>query len=571
MAVLAGFLCTLGIPNSLFHQPAWLFFMPIIGSALYYFVALSSFVAPFSINKRDLFFLPLAFTLGTFIIGFNWIATAMGNFTTMPYLPMAIISIFFNLALVFQYVLFPVLVYFWHKSNRPLIIKMRNSKIYNHSRPAWHALVIVLLENNLTTYFTFHAGLSWSYLSPYLGLAPVVGAVGFSFVSNLLAFALAEWAQNKFYGKASPRFEIVFVAGFILLNLIIPLNSSHEEKKSTMIRLVQGNVSKPVEPDLDLNLCMKTDGAVETYKELSFMPGPYPKLDLIIWPEGMYPTALSSHQLMVENFPVPEMLDIMITTTKTSFLVGANDFTYKNGVPKKSAGESGYENIGNYNAAFLFGRDKKIKAVYHKNRLMPIGETLPFDFLYPIVALYARHASKATPGKGTALFELDNGTKFATVICFESLFFHLIRNHLNALPENVHFLVNMANDSWFGNTMQPWQNFFALRWPALENGVPFIRVATTGITGIIESDGTYGPRLPFNEKKAIDIVVQTPIIAKTTIYRFLGQGATFLLFAIYIGCSAILRRYLRRRYFHNNADILHCLFKLGDEIAQYCQ
>ena len=88
---------------------------------------------------------------------------------------------------------------------------------------------------------------------------------------------------------------------------------------------------------------------------------------------------------------------------------------------------------------------------------------------------------------------------FLTSICYEALSSSLIRKHLNSVKSHPSFLVNLTNDSWYGNTSEPEQHLFLSKWRAVEFQMPLIRSANTGISSIISKQGLELKRTKLNE------------------------------------------------------------------------
>ena len=76
--------------------------------------------------------------------------------------------------------------------------------------------------------------------------------------------------------------------------------------------------------------------------------------------------------------------------------------------------------------------------------------------------------------------------KFVPLICYEILFSDLI---FKSLDQDTSVIINITNDAWFGNTIGPIQHFQYAKIRAVEFGIPVIRVANTGYSGLI---GPYG-------------------------------------------------------------------------------
>jgi apolipoprotein N-acyltransferase len=171
-----------------------------------------------------------------------------------------------------------------------------------------------------------------------------------------------------------------------------------------------------------------------------------------------------------------------------------------------------------FNSSLLLS-ENKLKTSYHKNILIPFGETLPFGPLnkaivsiVPAISLFAR-------GEGTPLMETKRGLRFVTPICYEILETNYMRSLLNQYGKN-HFIVNHTNDSWYGDTAEPFQHLFLSKWRALEFQLPILRSTNTGITSVIYPDGSESKRLRINEENFLDVSIPISKPEETFYQRF---------------------------------------------------
>ena len=172
----------------------------------------------------------------------------------------------------------------------------------------------------------------------------------------------------------------------------------------------------------------------------------------------------------------------------------------------------------NYNAAFFVQPGATTLPSYAKMHLVPFGERTPYRDAIPL--LRDIDWTRLTGDLGPA--EFARGTEhavfahpqypFAVLICFESIFPDLVRQHVAA---GAHVLVNITNDSWFGRSAGPYQHALINAMRAVENRTAIARSATTGISLFIDPFGrTY---------EATDLF--TPAVAVATVP--VGQPMTF--------------------------------------------
>lgn len=119
-----------------------------------------------------------------------------------------------------------------------------------------------------------------------------------------------------------------------------------------------------------------------------------------------------------------------------------------------------------------------------KAHLVPLGEYVPLRDFFPFI-------NKVTPGKmdfsaapGPQTVPVPGAPDAGPLICYEVIFPGAVTN-----PNRPQWLVNATNDGWFGMSPGPYQHFTASRFRAVEEGLPLIRAANTGVSGIIDSYG----------------------------------------------------------------------------------
>jgi len=161
------------------------------------------------------------------------------------------------------------------------------------------------------------------------------------------------------------------------------------------------------------------------------------------------------------------------------------------------------ENGTYYNSALLFERDGTYSDVYRKTHLVPFGEYIPFESLIGFVRGYIdkpigsygsgnekilfsmRSFKESVEPNGERVREM-NFLKFGALICFEDVFPYISREYVK---NGADFLVNMTNDAWFGETAAAKQHLLASVFRAVENRVPVVRAANTGISAFIDPFG----------------------------------------------------------------------------------
>ena len=104
------------------------------------------------------------------------------------------------------------------------------------------------------------------------------------------------------------------------------------------------------------------------------------------------------------------------------------------------------------------------------------------------------------PGPSRKLLETGTGPSFLPLICYEIIF----SGTLWKGEDRPGFILNLTNDAWFGRTPGPYQHERQSILRSVEEGLPLIRVANSGISGIFDSYGRSLNRLQLGEVGVID-------------------------------------------------------------------
>ncbi|HXH74281.1 MAG TPA: apolipoprotein N-acyltransferase [Bacteriovoracaceae bacterium] len=444
-------------------------------------------------------FVILCYNLGLDIVGYYWIPNTLMEFGQLPFLVALLLGMLFSLILQPHWWLY---------------------LLWKQYRPKWQwdsergilvtAFIMTVLERYFPQQFPSYVGSPWLHLAPYLGLTPYLGVVAFSFVTFWLSLeALAQLKSRKF----RPQVWIVFVL-FVVVNALIPLQNP-AKKDELKVRFVQANIGNFLKIQSEYGDGNSYEAVRKKYLNLSTVENGF-NPDLIIWPETAYPDAFFGEETLVN-----ELFHRIISQTKAELLIGGYD------QDTSKASMDIIESV--FNASILIS-DGKVKSSYHKNILIPFGETLPFGpfnrqivSIVPAVSLFAR-------GDGTPLMETKQKFRFVTPICYEILESNYMRGLLNQWKDN-HFIVNHTNDSWYGDTAEPYQHLFLSKWRALEFQLPILRSTNTGITSVIYPDGTESKRLGIGQDTFLD--VNLPISApQNTFYQLYGALPMLAIFLL---------------------------------------
>ena len=235
------------------------------------------------------------------------------------------------------------------------------------------------------------------------------------------------------------------------------------------VGLMQGNIPQHLKWDPAYR-----NEVLLRYRNLTLKAAQF-KPDLIVWPEAVTPFYFG------RDLPGTEYVMDTVRSARAPLLLGspameepANPSTENNAAPPLL-----------YNSAYLVTPDGGIKGRYDKIHLVPFGEFVPFRSILFFIDKLTVGIGDFQRGEKAHLFELD-GHRFAVSICFEIIFPDLVRQ---PVKEGANFLVNITNDAWFGKSAASYQHMGIVALRAVENRVPIVRAANTGITGTIDPYG----------------------------------------------------------------------------------
>jgi len=191
-----------------------------------------------------------------------------------------------------------------------------------------------------------------------------------------------------------------------------------------------------------------------------------------------------------------------------------------------------------YNSIITFNGDAEPVARYDKWRLVPGGEFLPFESLLEPLGfrkvVTVPGSFQAGPGPVTQV--VPGLPDVGMLICYEVIFPH-------GLVSAVHrpgVLITVTNDGWFGRSIGPHQHFAQARMRAIEQGLPLVRAANTGISAVVDPYGRIVEQLPLMQQGVIDSALPQAIAA--TVYARFGDLVAALLMAAALFAAIALVR-----------------------------
>ncbi len=175
-----------------------------------------------------------------------------------------------------------------------------------------------------------------------------------------------------------------------------------------------------------------------------------------------------------------------------------------------------------WNTIFVVNEQSKVVDNYDKNHLVPFGEYIPFADQFPFISKITDGSVNFSEGEGLKTIKLNSRTpSFSPLVCYEAIF----PDHIIDKTNPPKFLLNLTNDAWFGSSSGPYQHFDMVRMRSIEYGMPAIRVANSGISGLINPMGKVVAAIPLNQKGIVDVMLMENL--PTTTYMKFGNKIVF--------------------------------------------
>ena len=222
---------------------------------------------------------------------------------------------------------------------------------------------------------------------------------------------------------------------------------------------------------------------------------------MLVWPESAFPFILTrdADELARIGAALPP---------KTTLVTGA---AREEDLPKSRSGPAHSEY---FNTIDVIAPGGDIIGSYDKVHLVPFGEYLPFDALLRRLGLrnFVAVPGGFAPGQIRRPLDVPGMPPAVPLICYEAIFPGevMVRGETVTRPS---YLLNVTNDGWFGTTSGPSQHFAQARLRSIEEGLPMVRGAATGISAVLDPYGRILASLPLGSEGILDSKLPKPITA----------------------------------------------------------
>jgi apolipoprotein N-acyltransferase len=344
-------------------------------------------------------------------------------------------------------------------------------------------------------------GYVWMFSDALIQPAAYVGVWGLSLLSVV---ALAMPAILGLPGPARRGWIVTIAAlllpGLVWLGGLARLAEASDATSGLRLRIVQPAIEQTLKNDPNARV-----RNLELLAELTRRPGDGPPPPLVIWPEAAVPF------LIERDPPLRRSLGALLPP-------GGHLIT---GAPRAEPAEGDLAEI--WNSLSALDGSGAILATFDKFHLVPLGEYVPLREVFPFLSKVTPGAMDFSAGPGPRTLRVSGLPPFGPLICYEVIFPHAIVDEADR-PD---WLVNLTNDGWFGASTGPYQHFASARMRAVEEGLPLVRAANSGISGVIDPYGRVIASLALGERGILDAKLPLPI-PQTLFARFGGWNCLAL-------------------------------------------
>jgi apolipoprotein N-acyltransferase len=362
-------------------------------------------------------------------------------------------------------------------------------------------------------------GFPWNLMGTVwaFGAAPVQGAAwigthGLSALTVLLACLPLVW------GRAAWAVGGAVLAGAAAFGLI-RLAAEEPPPGPAAIRVVQGNIAQAHKWREDLRLAHFRRYLGLTASAPLAGPGEGPMV--AIWPETASPF----------------MLDTDATARALAAGALPEDALLIAGSVRVERREGAEPPVRVWNSLLAIDPNAEVVAVYDKHHLVPFGEYVPLRRFLPIETVVPGNLDfSAGPGPRTLALADHGVPPFSPLICYEVIF----PGNVVAPGERPAWLLNLTNDAWFGVSSGPYQHLAAARLRAVEEGLPLVRAANTGVSAVFDARGRMVASLGLNRMGVI--AAPLPAARAPTPFARMGGWIPGAIAILLVGLATALGR-----------------------------
>jgi apolipoprotein N-acyltransferase len=356
--------------------------------------------------------------------------------------------------------------------------------------PGWRRAAVLALgwtageavRGNVLTGFPWNLiGYVWGVSEPTMQGTAWFGPYGLGFATVLVATlpaVLGDAHGNRRGHLAATGAGAALVVALVAAGSWRLSGPAVADVPGVMLRLVQPGIDQATKW-----LDTERDKVLRRHLELTAGPGG-DKTTVVVWPETAVP-------FLIEHDALRRQAIAAAMPPEAVALIGA--------VRRSPLDQP----LQIWNSVYAVNGTGQILGSYDKRHLVPFGEFMPMRWLFSLVHLdqLAVGSLDFSRGEGSALISLPGLPSMRPLICYEGVFPDEVAVSSDA---RAGMLLNVTNDGWFGDSSGPHQHFDMTRFRAVEQGLPLVRAANTGISAIVDPYGRVRTQLPLGRVGVVD-------------------------------------------------------------------
>lgn len=327
-------------------------------------------------------------------------------------------------------------------------------------------------------------------LAAYLGIYGLTLAALFIFSAPAAAISMS---QARFDRLWSPIFFALFFLAASYAFGSYRLLEEAGEVEGVRVRIVQPNIPqtekwKPANKAWIFERTLELSRRGVSGEDIA-------NFTHVIWPESSVPVLFGFNDEIFSK-EVKDRLAALIPRD-TSLIIGAERAEGE----RVAQGANRFDRV--FNSLFVLSAGARISAIYDKIHLVPFGEYVPLRNVLTTIGfrVFSHRLDGFESGLNkAAIMHTPRAPAFLPLICYEIIFPGRIENE----AKRPQWIVNVTNDAWFGTSTGPYQHLYQARIRAVEEGLPVMRAANTGISAVIDPFGRVLAQLDLNQVGALD-------------------------------------------------------------------
>jgi apolipoprotein N-acyltransferase len=434
-------------------------------------------------RRRALFYGWLAGLVAN-VGGFYWITGLLSRFAHLPF---ALSLLGLLLLCGYQAIVF--LLFAWATRSIRRTSRERRGAALPMALVA--PVVMVAFEILVPFIFPWYLAITQAWVMPVIQIAELTGPVGVTAlllaVNGAIHDAISERSPRRRWLPAAGAAGAVALALAFGLVRIGQVRDARDAAPGLMVGVVQGNIAfdrKGLDradlaarqlADLQRVSAAAERGDVAAVDRSGRAMQPARGAELLVWTESSYPYTVPRDA--TADFPDHSRARIRREFT-APLVLGA--------LTRDRRDRDAYP----YNSALMLDRDGRFTARFDKIFLLVFGEYIPGLETFPFIRkMLPRAAGHMARGEEIVTFPLEHGGatyRLGPMICYEDILPGFGRKLAKLHP---HLLVNITNDTWFGDTSEPWEHLALSVYRAVELRTDLVRSVNTGVSAFIDATG----------------------------------------------------------------------------------